>query len=431
MLIGMMLCFGAVVGIGYHQLSRDIRNVGINLMAETMLDGYKSELKDIVDVMALSLSAASIEMTDENQIHDFFTRQIKPARFFPDQSGYFFIYKKGGVVFTHAAQPHLEGKNLIDFKDPKGNLLIKKLDQAARAGGGYVAYDWEKPGQGITPKLSYARIIPGTEYWIGTGVYIDDVAQKKQQMIDAVHTLTQNFLKRLQIFLGAVLIFVIAPLTWLLVRGIIGPVKELTDVANTYSLGNLDLKIPAKERKDEIGDLAMAIDRLGTSIKLAMKRLTSLETVGSNTKETDNRIWNKHAGPRNTPPQALVTAGNEITPAEKAQITILLFDYWELHWSDQLSLLGLNDAGPETLARISTGNHIPDSADFRDRIELFVKIYKELRIGISTTTILKPSWIKEENAFFNKRTPLGLIQEKGISGLTEVADIICQVASKY
>ncbi len=67
----------------------------------------------------------------------------------------------------HAAQPELEGKNLINFKDPEGKLLIQELDAVAQ-GGGYVDYWWQKPGKGLRPKLSYARMIPNTGYWIGT-----------------------------------------------------------------------------------------------------------------------------------------------------------------------------------------------------------------------------------------------------------------------
>lgn len=50
-----------------------------------------------------------------------------------------------------------------------------KLRDMARAGGGFVDYVWPKPGQGDQSKLSYAEMIPGTDFWIGTGVYIDNL----------------------------------------------------------------------------------------------------------------------------------------------------------------------------------------------------------------------------------------------------------------
>jgi methyl-accepting chemotaxis protein len=51
------------------------------------------------------------------------------------------------------------------------------------------------------------------------------------------------------------------------------PILGLTAVANEMSRGKLDLKIAETARRDEIGDLAHAIERMGTSIRLAMERL--------------------------------------------------------------------------------------------------------------------------------------------------------------
>jgi methyl-accepting chemotaxis protein len=51
------------------------------------------------------------------------------------------------------------------------------------------------------------------------------------------------------------------------------PLRELTHVAERYSEGQLDLKVPGLDRQDEIGNLACALERLGTSIRKAMERL--------------------------------------------------------------------------------------------------------------------------------------------------------------
>ena len=51
------------------------------------------------------------------------------------------------------------------------------------------------------------------------------------------------------------------------------PIIGLTAVANEMSRGKLGLKIAETARRDEIGDLAHAIERMGVSIRLAMERL--------------------------------------------------------------------------------------------------------------------------------------------------------------
>jgi len=56
-------------------------------------------------------------------------------------------------------------------------------------------------------------------------------------------------------------------------RSLTAPIRELTEVAEKYSQGQLDLKITGLDRKDEIGQLSQAIERLGTSIRMAISRL--------------------------------------------------------------------------------------------------------------------------------------------------------------
>lgn len=80
-----------------------------------------------------------------------------------------------------------------------------------------------------------------------------NVQEKKRMILETVHTLTTGFLRKLHLVLAAALIIVVGPLFLLLVRGIVKPILELTEAADEYSLGNLDLVIPATERKDEIG----------------------------------------------------------------------------------------------------------------------------------------------------------------------------------
>ena len=56
-------------------------------------------------------------------------------------------------------------------------------------------------------------------------------------------------------------------------RSLTAPIRELTDIADKYSQGQLDLKISGLDRNDEIGQLSQAIERLGTSIRMAISRL--------------------------------------------------------------------------------------------------------------------------------------------------------------
>jgi signal transduction histidine kinase len=53
--------------------------------------------------------------------------------------------------------------------------VIRLLSDAARNGGGFVEYYWVNPAAtagGEQKKIGYVEPIPGTNYFIGTGVYI-------------------------------------------------------------------------------------------------------------------------------------------------------------------------------------------------------------------------------------------------------------------
>jgi HAMP domain-containing protein len=61
--------------------------------------------------------------------------------------------------------------------------------------------------------------------------------------------------------------------SFFLARGIVRPIRRLTDIAGTISLGNLDVPINIESR-DEIGELASSLERMRASLKAAMVRLS-------------------------------------------------------------------------------------------------------------------------------------------------------------
>jgi methyl-accepting chemotaxis protein len=73
------------------------------------------------------------------------------------------------------------------------------------------------------------------------------------------------------ILLGCTILLVLV-ISWFSARTIVSPIMSLTDAAERMSLGDLNVKIDIKS-KDEIGLLAQAINRMQTSLRLAMNRL--------------------------------------------------------------------------------------------------------------------------------------------------------------
>jgi methyl-accepting chemotaxis protein len=274
-LVAVLVVFTGLTAAGYHVLVGRVRDMATRQTSEMLLEDYRNELKDLVDSIAPALAAAAETAKDERDLHRLFNSLVRTTRFFPDRSGYYFIYKTGGTVFVLPTVPDLEGQNIIDRVDPRGTPFIRKLDQVATGGGGFVEYWFDKPGRGILPKLSYARMIPGTSYWVGTGVYVDDVESRRERILGDIHGATASFLLRLYLTVGNAFVVLVVPLVVFLVLSILRPLRQLTAVADAFSQGQLDLEVPGLKRKDEIGSLARALSRLGISMRKAMQMLRS------------------------------------------------------------------------------------------------------------------------------------------------------------
>jgi len=137
------------------------------------LDQYKELAKVMTHSFAAGLGSALANVRNDKDRIDLVRSFIGPVRFFPDNSGYFYVYDSKGVNIAHAIQKDLQGKNLWDYKDAKGKLVLQALLEASKKGGGFVDFYWVKPGtKEQMPKLGYVEPIPGTDYFIGTGVYL-------------------------------------------------------------------------------------------------------------------------------------------------------------------------------------------------------------------------------------------------------------------
>jgi len=133
----------------------------------------KEIAQTIINSTATGLGAVLKDMKGEKERLDLIRSFIDPIRFYPDKSGYFYVYDDDCVNVAHATQKDLVGKNLYDYKDCKGKFVIRELAEAAKKGGGFVEYFWVKPGlEGEHRKIGYVEPIPYTEYFIGTGVYL-------------------------------------------------------------------------------------------------------------------------------------------------------------------------------------------------------------------------------------------------------------------
>ena len=159
---------------------------------------------------------------------------------------YVWLNDMDGVFLAH---PKLTGKNANDSQDAKGVYFMRRFIETARQGGGFVPYDWVRD-QDKPPiaKISYVAPFPEWGWVIGTGIYIDDVAQ----------TFTENAIEQGTIAL--LILLVVGGCGFVVGRNIVVPLKRITSSMLRLADGDKSIAVEYLANRDEIGELAKALE---------------------------------------------------------------------------------------------------------------------------------------------------------------------------
>jgi two-component system, NarL family, sensor kinase len=112
--------------------------------------------------------------------------------------GFFFVYDFEGRNLLSPRQPQLQGQNLLQLRDRQGGFPIQRMLAQARAGGGYVEFEWPRPSTGqVEGKLAYVEPIAGWEWMMGTGTYVDEPEQARQRIAEATQAGIADTLTRI------------------------------------------------------------------------------------------------------------------------------------------------------------------------------------------------------------------------------------------
>lgn len=89
---------------------------------------------------------------------------------------------------------------------------------------------------------------------------------------------TFNLIQNSLLVTGFALIFLIALITWLVVRQVVRPVREAASVAKQFTQGSFDLRVPITS-KDELATLGHSFNEMAASIEQQISRLENLSRV--------------------------------------------------------------------------------------------------------------------------------------------------------
>ncbi|AEF80656.1 methyl-accepting chemotaxis protein [Leadbettera azotonutricia] len=272
--------------------AENVKNSGIADAQQVMLEGQQEKLKLGTQSMAVALGKALEGVTDRQEQHDIISAAIKDYRFEEDQSGYYFTYI-GTVIFMHPTLPQREGDDLAQTADANGVYYVRELYANAQKGGGFVNFAFPKPpSMDIAPKLAYVEYIPGTDIWISTGIYIDNIdiykAAMEQRMSEALN-------KRMAFIIGcvaALMILILGPLCVFTLRSILKPLKATVKAAEQLASGNLNLSISASGH-DEITVLENSFLRMAQNLQTSFAAVQAKEAEARAKAEEAQRAASK------------------------------------------------------------------------------------------------------------------------------------------
>jgi methyl-accepting chemotaxis protein len=267
LLILFSLFIGGMVTTFYLGL-KQVLDRNVLAAQDVMMAGQKEKLAVAANSMAMSIGEIVKDEKDPAKRIELIRKMVDPIRFEDDKSGYFFVYEDT----TNVALPikkEAQGKDLGETRDVNGVYFVRELRDKAKAGGGFLEYVFPKPGQGDQPKLAYATMIPSTNFWIGTGVYIDNVEKEKAAIRSDSEDRIRTILTRIFSGIGIGLVLLIG-LCALIISTITGPIRQATDAAARCAKGDLDILLDA-QGSDEAAHMQAALNTMVDTLRANIK----------------------------------------------------------------------------------------------------------------------------------------------------------------
>ncbi len=241
-----------------------ISHYSTDTIALALEEGQKNKLQIATHSVAVLLSEAVKGKEEQEQIK-IIRQYLDNIRFENDNSGYFYAYK-GTINIALTANPALQGKDLGDNKDINGVYYVREMAKIAEKDGkGFVSLVFPKPKKGDQPKINYVEKISGTPFYVGTGVYLDNVEEERilfSEKINVMSAAEQQFVTVISI-IGILILGIFA---FFLGRSIVRPLSNIAEITKQISLGNLKVNVVVSGN-DEITKLESAVKKMVETLR--------------------------------------------------------------------------------------------------------------------------------------------------------------------
>ncbi len=156
---------------------------------ETFLDSKREMIRELVNVawsvMVLYEQQEQAGLLTRTEAQEKAMEEIEHLRYGREGRDYFWISDMYPRLVMHPYSKELIGGDLSSFEDAGGKRLFMEIKEAlSSAQSGFIGYIWNKKYEESmdVPKLSYVRKFEPWGWVVGTGVYLDDVEQKTDEI---------------------------------------------------------------------------------------------------------------------------------------------------------------------------------------------------------------------------------------------------------
>lgn len=223
----------------------------LNLSGDKEIHRIKTQMMDEKKLMLMNLATSASRIAGTDITDDEFIKLVKVMKYGPQGKDYFWINstdKPYPKMIMHPIAPQLDGKILNNPKyncamGKNQNLFAAAVEVTEKSGGkGFVPYSYPKPGQGnkLFSKLSAVAKVPGRDWIVGTGVYIDDI----DATIANIQTeISQNIKTQIKllVLLALILTVVSIVVAFYLIKTTLKPVDDIVQALRELAVGAGDL----------------------------------------------------------------------------------------------------------------------------------------------------------------------------------------------
>ncbi|MDD5586778.1 MAG: cache domain-containing protein [Alphaproteobacteria bacterium] len=228
--------------------------IGIMLLGahylETAISRERTNQTKTIVETAASLTSRYVERvkTGELTVDDAKKRALNAlSNLRYNGDNYVWVNDADGKVLWHPIAKML-GTSLLELRDAKGVMpFANMLSDVKQGAGAQYQYYWP-PNETAKLKMSYVKGIPEWGWSVASGIFMDDAAKEvwkaKIEMGEAT----------------AILVIIALLIAMLIGRSITKPMQQLTVPMKRLAEGDLTTEITGRERGDEIGVIAKAVD---------------------------------------------------------------------------------------------------------------------------------------------------------------------------